>query len=68
MEGTRRSHTFYPVHDPDLQARMHAVSFEGHYTYLPTKSSISSSLTIWATVTAPRHESSVLTSIERPMI
>lgn len=34
LEGTRRSHSFYPVHDPELQARMHAVSFEGYYTYL----------------------------------
>jgi hypothetical protein len=34
LQGTRRSHTFYPVRDPDLQARMHAVSFEGYYTYL----------------------------------
>lgn len=34
VEGSRRSRTFYPVHDPDLQARMHAVSFEGYYTYL----------------------------------
>lgn len=34
LQGTRRSRTFYPVHDPDLAARMHAVSFEGYYTYL----------------------------------
>ena len=34
LEHTRRSRTFYPVHDPDLAARMHAVSFEGYYTYL----------------------------------
>lgn len=34
LESTRRSRTFYPVHDPNLQARMHAVSFEGLYTSL----------------------------------
>jgi hypothetical protein len=34
LEGSRRSRTFYPVNDPDLQARMHAVSFQGSYTSL----------------------------------
>jgi hypothetical protein len=34
LDSTRRSRSFYPVHDPDLAARMHAVSFEGYYTYL----------------------------------
>lgn len=34
LESTRRSRTFYPAHDPDLQARMQAVSFGGYYTYL----------------------------------
>lgn len=34
LEGTRRSHAFYPVHDPVLAARMHALSFQGYYTYL----------------------------------
>ena len=34
LRSTRKSRSFYPVKDPQLQRRMRAVSFEGYYTFL----------------------------------